>query len=237
MPFNFKILYLLGMVSTFSLAQELPENFVLIKDFVPSIAVEIRYGTNNNFTGKPIPGYESRQAVITITTASALKKVQKELNKLGLGLKIFDAYRPQKAVNYFIKWSNQPNDTVMKNKYYPNLKKETLFDLGYIALKSGHTRGSTVDVTLLYVSGPNKGKEVDMGSVWDLFGVRSGYAYEAVSNSQKENRKLLRELMITHEFLPYDKEWWHFSLNNEPYPDTYFDFIIPQKNLIKRSSL
>ena len=227
MPFNFKILYLLGMVSTFSLAQELPENFVLIKDFVPSISVEMRYGTNNNFTGKPIPGYESRQAVITITTASALKKVQKELNKLGLGLKIFDAYRPQKAVDYFIKWSNQPSDTVMKNKYYPNLKKETLFDLGYIALKSGHTRGSTVDVTLLYVSGPKKGKEVDMGSVWDLFGVRSGYAYEAVSNSQKENRKLLRELMITHEFLPYDKEWWHFSLNNEPYPDTYFDFIVP----------
>ncbi|CAI8381036.1 MAG: D-alanyl-D-alanine dipeptidase [Flavobacteriaceae bacterium] len=237
MPFNFKILYLLGMVSTFSLAQELPENFVLIKDFVPSILVEMRYGTNNNFTGKPIPGYESRQAVITITTASALKKVQKELNKLGLGLKIFDAYRPQKAVNYFIKWSNQPNDTVMKNKYYPNLKKETLFDLGYIALKSGHTRGSTVDVTLLYVSGPKKGKEVDMGSVWDLFGVGSGYAYKAISNSQKANRKLLRELMITHEFLPYDKEWWHFSLNNEPYPDTYFDFIVPQKNLIKRSSL
>ena len=237
MPFNFKLLYLLGIVSPFLLAQELPENFVLIKDFVPSISVEMRYGTNNNFTGKPIPGYESRQAVITITTASALKKVQKELNKLGLGLKIFDAYRPQKAVNYFIKWSNQPNDTVMKNKYYPNLKKETLFDLGYIALKSGHTRGSTVDVTLLYVSGPKKGKEVDMGSVWDLFGVRSGYAYEAVSNSQKENRKLLRELMITHEFLPYDKEWWHFSLNNEPYPDTYFDFIVPQKNLIKRSSL
>ena len=225
------------MVSTFSLAQELPENFVLIKDFVPSILVEMRYGTNNNFTGKPIPGYESRQAVITITTASALKKVQKELNKLGLGLKIFDAYRPQKAVNYFIKWSNQPNDTVMKNKYYPNLKKETLFDLGYIALKSGHTRGSTVDVTLLYVSGPKKGKEVDMGSVWDLFGVGSGYAYKAISNSQKANRKLLRELMITHEFLPYDKEWWHFSLNNEPYPDTYFDFIVPQKNLIKRSSL
>ena len=227
MPFNFKILYLLGIISTFSLAQELPENFVLIKDFVPSISVEMRYGTNNNFTGKPIPGYGSRQAVITITTASALKKVQKELNKLGLGLKIFDAYRPQKAVDYFIKWSDQPSDTIMKNKYYPNLKKENLFDLGYIALKSGHTRGSTVDVTLLYVSGPEKGKEVDMGSVWDLFGVRSGYAYEAVSNSQKENRKLLRKLMITHEFLPYDKEWWHFSLNNEPYPDTYFDFIVP----------
>ena len=215
------------MVSPFLLAQELPENFVLIKDFVPSISVEMRYGTNNNFTGKPIPGYESRQAVITITTASALKKVQKELNKLGLGLKIFDAYRPQKAVDYFIKWSDQPSDTIMKNKYYPNLKKENLFDLGYIALKSGHTRGSTVDVTLLYVSGPKKGKEVDMGSVWDLFGVRSGYAYEAISNSQKENRKLLSELMITHEFLPYDKEWWHFSLNNEPYPDTYFDFIVP----------
>ena len=227
MPFNFKILYLLGIVSPFLLAQEIPENFVLIKDFVPSITVEIRYGTNNNFTGRPIPGYGSRQAIMTIATASALKKVQKELNKLGLGLKIFDAYRPQKAVNYFIKWSNQPNDTVMKNKYYPNLKKETLFDLGYIALKSGHTRGSTVDVTLLYVSGPKKGKEVDMGSVWDLFGVRSGYGYQAISIIQKANRKLLRELMIAYEFSPYDKEWWHFSLNDEPYPDTYFDFIVP----------
>ena len=125
----------------------------------------------------------------------------------------------------------------MKNKYYPNLKKETLFDLRYIALKIGHSRGSNVDVTLLYVSGPKKGKEVDMGSVWDLFGVRSGYGYQAISNSQKANRKLLRELMIAYEFLPYNKEWWHFSLNNEPYPDTYFDFIVPQKNLIKRSSL
>jgi len=227
MPFNFKFLCLLVITSPFILAQELPENFVLIKELVPSIVIEIRYGTNNNFTGRPIPGYESRQAVITIATANALKKVQKELNKLGLGLKIFDAYRPQKAVNYFIKWSDQPSDTIMKNKYYPNLKKNTLFDLGYIASKSGHTRGSTIDLTLLYVSGPEKGKEVDMGSVWDLFGARSGYTYEAISNSQKANQRLLRELMIAHEFLPYDKEWWHFNLKNEPYPYTYFDFIVP----------
>ena len=227
MPFNFKLLYLLGITSQFLLAQKLHENFVLIKELVPSIVIEIRYGTNNNFTGRPIPGYESRQAVITIATANALKKVQKELNKLGLGLKIFDAYRPQKAVNYFMKWSDQPSDTIMKNKYYPNLKKNTLFDLGYIASKSGHTRGSTIDVTLLYESGPEKGKEVDMGSEWDLFGVRSGYSYVAISMIQKENRRLLRELMIAHEFLPYDKEWWHFSLKNEPYPDTYFEFIVP----------
>jgi D-alanyl-D-alanine dipeptidase len=227
MPFNFKLLYLLGITSQFSLAQELNENFVLIKDFVPSITIEMRYSTNNNFTGRPIPGYGSREAVITIATASALRKVQKELKKLGLGLKIFDAYRPQKAVNYFIKWSDQPSDTVMKKKYYPNLKKKNLFDLGYIASKSGHTRGSTVDLTILYVSGPEKGKEVDMGGFWDLFGVRSGYGYEAISIIQKANRKLLREIMVAHEFLPYDKEWWHFSLNNEPYPDTYFDFIVP----------
>ena len=227
MPFNFKFLCLLVITSPFILAQELPENFVLIKELIPSIVIEMRYGTNNNFTGRPIPGYGSRQAVITIATANALKKVQKELNKLGLGLKIFDAYRPQKAVNYFIKWSDQPSDTIMKNKYYPNLKKNTLFDLGYIASKSGHTRGSTIDLTLLYVSGPEKGKEVDMGSVWDLFGARSGYTYEAISNSQKANQRLLRELMIAHEFLPYDKEWWHFNLKNEPYPYTYFDFIVP----------
>ena len=227
MPFNFKLLCLLVITSPFILAQELPENFVLIKELIPSIVIEMRYGTNNNFTGRPIPGYGSRQAVITIATANALKKVQKELNKLGLGLKIFDAYRPQKAVNYFMKWSDQPSDTIMKNKYYPNLKKNTLFDLGYIASKSGHTRGSTIDVTLLYESGPEKGKEVDMGSEWDLFGVRSGYSYVAISMIQKENRRLLRELMIAHEFLPYDKEWWHFSLKNEPYPDTYFEFIVP----------
>ena len=227
MPFNFKLLCLLVITSPFILAQELPENFVLIKELIPSLVIEMRYGTNNNFTGRPIPGYGSRQAVITIATANALKKVQKELNKLGLGLKIFDAYRPQKAVNYFMKWSDQPSDTIMKNKYYPNLKKNTLFDLGYIASKSGHTRGSTVDLTLLYVSGSEKGKEVDMGSVWDLFGVRSGYGYVAISMIQKENRRLLRELMIAHEFLPYDKEWWHFSLKNEPYPDTYFEFIVP----------
>ena len=229
MPFNFKLLYLLGITSQFLLAQKLPENFVLVKDFVPSIAIEMRYSTNNNFTGRPIPGYGSREAVITIATASALKKVQKELNKLGLGLKIFDAYRPQKAVNYFIKWSDQPNDTIMKRKYYPNLKKKKLFDLGYIASKSGHTRGSTVDLTLLYVSGPDKGKEVDMGSVWDLFGVHSGYGDMAISIIQKANRKLLRDLKAAHKFLPYDKEWWHFSLNNEPYPDTYFDFIVPNQ--------
>ena len=129
MPFNFKLLCLLGIISPFLLAQKLPENFVLVKDFVPSIAIEMRYSTNNNFTGRPIPGYGSREAVITIATASALKKVQKELNKLGLGLKILDAYRPPKAVNYFIKWSDQPSDTIMKNKYYPNLKKNTLFIL------------------------------------------------------------------------------------------------------------
>ena len=137
MPFNFKILYLLGMVSSFLLAQGLPENFVLIKDFVPSITVEMRYGTNNNFTGRPIPGYGSRQAVITIATASALKKVQKELNKLGLGLKIFDAYRPQKAVDYFIKWSDQPSDTIMKNKYYPNLKKKLFLIWDILLQKAG----------------------------------------------------------------------------------------------------
>ncbi len=136
MPFNFKLLYLLGITSQFLLAQKLHENFVLIKDFIPSITIEMRYATNNNFTGRPIPGYGSREAVITIATASALKKVQKKLNKLGLGLKIFDAYRPQKAVNYFIKWSDQPSDTIMKRKYYPNLKKKKLFDLGYIASKA-----------------------------------------------------------------------------------------------------
>jgi D-alanyl-D-alanine dipeptidase len=145
---------------------------------------------------------------------------------MGLGLKIYDAYRPQTAVNDFIHWSKIPSDTLTKHIYYPTLAKNRLFDLGFIASKSGHSRGSTVDLSLIYLKGKNKGKEVDMGGSWDFFGELSNFSYPAISEKQKANRNLLRELMLANGFKPYDKEWWHFTLNQEPFPQTYFNFPI-----------
>jgi len=152
--------------------------------------------------------------------------VQEKLKPLGLGLKIFDAYRPQRAVNDFINWSKHPKDTLTKSIYYPKLAKDQLFDLGYIASRSGHSRGSTVDLTLIYLEGEKKGLVLDMGGVWDFFGIQSNYYFEGVSKQQKSNRKLLRETMKVAGFLPYDEEWWHFTLKEEPFPNLYFDFIV-----------
>ena len=159
--------------------------------------------------------------------ADKLKIAQKTFNSYGLGIKIFDAYRPQKAVNHFIRWSKIEEDTINKTKYYPELKKKLLFELGFIAKKSGHSRGSTIDLTLVYLEGNNKGKEVDMGSKWDFFGDISNYNYPHLSKKQKYYRKLLRETLLSSGFIPYEKEWWHFTLNKEPFPKTYFNFIVP----------
>ena len=216
--FNFIFLFFLISFSQSS------NDFIDIKEYIPNIIIDLKYASNDNFTGRIVNGYESPICLLTAEAASSLRNIQTILNKSGYSLKIYDAYRPQRSVNHFINWSKNPSDTINKSYYYPNLLKSNLFKLGYIASKSSHSRGSTVDITLVDI---NSGKEVDMGSVWDLFGVRSGYGYESISIIQKANRKLLRELMVAHEFLPYDKEWWHFSLNNEPYPDTYFDFIVP----------
>lgn len=208
-------------------AQKLPEGFAYLKKENPTLILDLRYATSENFTGKIVTGYTSEKAIGTKALSIALRKVQALLRSKGLGLKVFDAYRPQSAVDAFISWAASPSDTLKKREYYPNLKKEDLFELGYIAEKSGHTRGSTIDVTLVYLKGGRKGKEIDMGGKWDYFGEVSHFNYQKISPKQMENRRLLRDLMIQGGFNPYEKEWWHFSLKNEPFPTTYFDFPLP----------
>ena len=202
----------------------IPDGFVSLNESVPSLVVELRYSTTDNFVGEIIDGYRDPKIVLTLETANALRKVQNELNKQNLGLKIFDGYRPQKAVNHFIRWAKKLNDTAKKKKYYPMVRKDKLFEEGYVAERSGHSRGSTVDVTLIRIDSLNYGQELDMGSEWDYFGVKSWINYDSISYLQKENRRLLQNVMIKHGFKPYSKEWWHFTLENEPFTETYFDF-------------
>ena len=202
----------------------IPDGFVNLEDSVPSLVIELRYSTTDNFVGEIIDGYRDPKIVLTLETANALRKVQNELNKQNLGLKIFDGYRPQKAVNHFIRWAKKLNDTVKKKKYYPKVRKDKLFEEGYVAERSGHSRGSTVDVTLISIDSLNYGEELDMGSEWDYFGVKSWINYDNIGYLQKENRKLLQNVMIKYGFKPYSKEWWHFTLENEPFTETYFDF-------------
>ena len=224
---NKKLKYLLVLTFFFfaekSDAQQLPEGFVYIKNVIPSIELEIRYAGNNNFIGQPIDGYLQSKGILSKKAARALKKVQRKLNKQNLGIKIFDAYRPQKAVNHFIRWAKKLNDTLKKHEYYPDVKKENLFEEGYIAYRSGHSRGSTIDITIIDLSTNNK-EELDMGSSYDFFGHQSWVSYNNLTENQLANRKLIQDIMIKYKFKNYPKEWWHFTLKNEPFSDTYFDF-------------
>lgn len=223
MPLKIKVLIGWLLIHQFACAQ-LPSGFTVLNNQIPELEVTLRYATSNNFMGRPVAGYKGTRAVGSVALAVQLKKIQEQLKPMGLGLKIYDAYRPQTAVNDFVHWSKKPNDTLAKREYYPELNKNTLFDLGYIASKSGHSRGSTVDLTLIYLTGKNSGLELDMGGPWDFFGALSNYAYPDLTIGQKANRKILRDLMIKNGFSPYNKEWWHFTLINEPFPNTYYDF-------------
>lgn len=219
-----KILYLIIFAfSTLNFAQELPKGFVYLGDVDASIQKELRYLSNNNFIGSKIDGYKNNCVIITEQAAHQLKKVQTELLKKGLSLKVFDAYRPQEAVNHFVKWAKVLSDTLMKQEYYPKVQKSQLFNQGYIASKSGHTRGSTVDLTIVDAK---TGKELDMGSPYDFFGVQSHPHHSNLSKEQKENRMLLRKMMLENNFKPYENEWWHFTLRNEPFRNTYFNFPV-----------
>jgi D-alanyl-D-alanine dipeptidase len=204
--------------------------FVLLSDYVPSIVQEIRYFSTYNFIGDRIDGYEQPVAIITKEAARALKAVSNEMNVKGYRLKIFDAYRPATAVKHFVLWGIEDLDQRMKPFFYPDLDKTSLFELGYIASKSSHSRGSTVDLTLLDM---DTGKEVDMGSPFDFFNEVSHPDYEGVTDEQYENRMMLQRVMIKYGFVPIDCEWWHFTLENEPYPDTYFEFPV-NSELLKR---
>jgi zinc D-Ala-D-Ala dipeptidase len=204
-------------------AGDLPQGFVDVKEIVPTIKLEMRYATNHNFLGRPIDGYIQPKAILTRKAAEALKNVQEDLRPFGLGLKIFDAYRPQRAVDDFYSWSKDATDTNMKKEFYPRLSKIKLFQEGYILTKSGHSRGSTVDLTIISLT---DGRELDMGSGFDFFGKVSWPDNLNISPSQRAHRLLLRALMQKHGFEPYFAEWWHFTLKNEPYPETYFDFPV-----------
>ena len=200
----------------------LPEGFVYINDLDNRINIDLRYSTENNFTGKVIDGYRSNKAIISAEAAMALIQVQNDLDQMNLSLKIFDAYRPQMSVNYFINWSNNPVDTINKSIYYPKIKKSELFPLGYIAERSGHSRGSTVDLTIV---DNTTFKELDMGTPYDFFGPESATNFIEITDKQRSNRLLLLETMTRNGFKNYSKEWWHYTLKEEPFND-YFNFVI-----------
>ncbi len=202
--------------------------FVLLSDYVPSVIQEIRYFSTYNFIGDRIDGYEEPCAIITVEAARALKAVSNEAAVMGYRLKIFDTYRPAQAVKHFVLWGIEDLDQRMKTFFYPDLKKQELFEKGYIASKSSHSRGSTVDLTLLDMK---TGKELDMGSPFDYFNEMSHSDYKGVTEEQYENRMFLQNIMIRNGFEPIDCEWWHFTLKNEPYPDTYFDFPVSSRYL------
>ena len=206
------------------LSQQVESGFVLLADVCPDIIQEIRYYTTYNFVGRRIPGYERPVAYLTRPAADSLRAVCDELLQMGFRLKVFDAYRPQRAVNYFINWGRDMKDQTMKPYFYPNCPKSELFHRGYLAHRSGHARGSTVDVTLFDM---RTEREVDMGSTYDLLGEPSHYDYtQGLTAQQIAMRQLLRLVMTRHGFKPVKCEWWHFTLRNEPYPDRYFDFPI-----------
>lgn len=198
------------------------EGFVSLQSLFPSVHIELRYATPHNLTGEPLDGYHAQRAYLTREAADAFGQVLQTLEMQGYGVLIYDAYRPQKAVNHFLRWSQQPEDGRTKAEFYPDLEKIQLFPLGYIALKSGHSRGSTIDLTLTDADG----HPLDMGSCFDRMGEISHHDYMQLPPEVLARRQMLKKCMEVAGFLPYENEWWHYRLASEPYPDTYFDFDI-----------
>ena len=224
-PMRFAALFFLvvTMTSGHSQAGDIPDDFVDIAKVAPGIVVEARYAGYHNFLGRPVDGYEAARCLLTRPAAEALARVQNDLKPFGFGLKAFDCYRPARAVADFVRWANDTDDTKMKEEFYPDLTKDQLFSKGYIASRSSHTRGSTVDVTLITLPARI---EVYMGTRFDYFSKRSWPDDPEQPVEARANRLLLASIMKLHGFQPYPYEWWHFTLENEPYPDTYFDFPV-----------
>ena len=203
--------------------------FVVLADYVPDIIQEIRYHSSYNFIGERINGYEEPCAFLTREAARALKEVSNEMIVKGYRLKVFDAYRPVTAVKHFVLWGIEDQDIRMKPYFYPDLEKQELFAQGYIASQSSHSRGSTVDLTLLDM---RTGKEVDMGSPFDMFSeISHPDSRDGITEEQYANRMILQRVMMRSGFEPIDCEWWHFTLKNEPFPETYFDFPVSAQYL------
>ena len=226
--------------------QALPEGFSRLSDLAPAIQQDMRYVGNNNFLGRPVAGYQAGECILSTAAAEALAEVQLAVQQLGLSLKVYDCYRPQQAVNDFMQWAADANDQKMRNSYYPTVPKSELFSRGYIAERSGHSRGSTVDLTLVpagsLIPADNPlGREydcranelmrypdnsLDMGTGYDCFDELSHTDNLLVGADVLRNRFLLRDLMEAAGFTNYDQEWWHYTLDNEPFPDQYFDFPV-----------
>lgn len=223
----------------------LPEGFVFLSDVDPTIIENVRYATDENFLGRVVPGYNTKRIVVTKAAANALKAAHEDLKKQGYTLVVYDAYRPQRSVDAFVKWAEDMNDLAVKSKYYPTIDKKDLFKLDYIAAKSSHTRGSTFDLTIIktghalkninqsqrtLISGETipflDDNTIDMGSSFDLFHPASHHDSPLVDKKYTQMRNVLRDMMKKHGFKEYKEEWWHYTLMNEPYPDTYFDFVI-----------
>jgi D-alanyl-D-alanine dipeptidase len=202
---------------------QLPNDFAYVQEEIPTIKIELRYFSDNNFVGTKVDGYEANVVILSSQATKALKRVQYELLKDSLSLKIYDAYRPQRAVSHFWRWAKDVNDTLTKQQFYPNVKKKNLFNEGYIATRSGHSSGSTIDITLVDLK---TNKELDMGTPYDFFGPESWVAYNSITVLQKANRNLLQNVMKKQGFRNYPQEWWHFTLRDEPFLNQYFDFVI-----------
>lgn len=200
----------------------LPSGFVYLDEVIPGIVVELRYATAKNFVGARIDGYEGSRAILTRQAAEALRRVQDDLSRQGLGLKVYDAYRPRQAVAHFVRWAQAPGDAT-KADYYPQVKKQDLFRQGYIARHSGHSRGSTVDLTLVKLPG---GTELPMGTPFDFLDPRSAHASKQPTAAERANRAQLRAVMEKHGFRSLPKEWWHYRFGAEPFPKTYFSFPV-----------
>jgi D-alanyl-D-alanine dipeptidase len=243
--FNLFLWYLAFSIANTSLAAELPKDFVYLKDIEPTIIENLRYFSNENFMGRKIDGYKANRVILTSEAAIALVKIQQELLKNGYSLVIYDAYRPQRAVDFFMKWSKDSNDQVAKEKYYPDINKADVFKLGYVAEKSGHSRGSTVDLSIIRIGDSLKpitfqkrqlkngsiipfldDGSVDMSSSFDLFGEASHHDSNLIETEFLARRNYLRGIMKKNGFNDYPEEWWHYTLKNEPFPDTYFDFVV-----------
>ncbi len=205
--------------------QTWPSCFVRLSEVAPDMVLDMRYYGDNNFMNTPADGYTKPEAILSVAAAQALQKVQAELMQQGLGIKIFDAYRPQCAVNHFLRWTQLPEDAAVTARFHPGLSKAQLFELGYLVARSSHTRGSTVDMTLVAWE-QGEAIELDMGTEFDFFGEASAVSYSRISPEQRANRLLLRYVMERQHFVGFEMEWWHFTLRNEPYPNQYFNFSV-----------
>lgn len=197
--------------------------FVSVSEAVPDILLDVRYYSTYNFIGRRVDGYEQPVALLCRQAADALIPAADRAAKLGLRLKVWDAYRPQRAVDSFVRWVEDGSDTLMKPLFYPETEKSSFYALDFIGRRSGHSRGSAVDLTLFDT---RTGTDLDMGGFFDFFGPRSRFDFEGLTPAQRENRALLRDIMTKSGFMPLEAEWWHFHLIDEPFPDTYFNFPV-----------